>query len=74
MPPGLQFGVEQLAVDGHLKAAVVRRDQDEGFDLGFVRSQQFGCQTGSTVGVVSNRTVFDGDFEQHRMASDQDVG
>ncbi len=63
MPAGSQFGVDQITIDFNLKAAAIRRDQADPVNLGFIRLQQFGCQTDSTRGVVSNRAVGDEDVE-----------
>jgi hypothetical protein len=59
--PGLMFGVQQRAVHRHLKRTARGRYQCDLLDAGLVGFQQFSCQTGSFVGVVSNRAVFDGD-------------
>ena len=37
----------------------------DGFQLLFIQSQQFGCQTGSIFSEVSGYAVFDGDFYWH---------
>jgi hypothetical protein len=61
MPPGLMFGVDELAVDGHLKCPVRRRDEGNLFNARLESLEQFGCQTGSLFGIVSNRAVLDCD-------------
>jgi hypothetical protein len=62
MAVGEQLGEEQLVVDDELEAPAIRGDQGERFDLRFVILQQFGCQTDSPWGVVSNSTVGNGYF------------
>jgi len=58
---GLEFGVNQLAVDFDLKPALRRRHQGKGLDLGFETFEQFRRQTGGSRGVVSDGAVGDGD-------------
>ena len=57
MAVGGQLRKEQFVIDDKLKAPTIRGDEGDGFDLGFEFLQQFGCQTDSARGVVSNRTV-----------------
>lgn len=52
-----QLGIEQAGVQAHLKAASVRGDQADAGNLELVLAKQFGCQTDSAFGVVSNRTI-----------------
>jgi hypothetical protein len=59
---GRQFGVEQAGVQAHLKATSVRGDQADAGNLELVLAQQFGRQTDSPIGVVSNRTIDNLDF------------
>jgi hypothetical protein len=61
MPPALLLGIQQLAIHSHLERTARGWDQRELLDAGFVGFQQFGCQTGSFIGVVSNRAVLYGD-------------
>ena len=69
MAVGLQFGIDQFAVDGHLEAPAIRRYQGECIDFWFKFFEQFGCQTGSPVGIVSNRAVDQLDFQHiHLLA------
>jgi hypothetical protein len=58
VPPGLMLGIQQRAIHRHLERAARGRYQCDLLDTGLVGFQQFGCQTGSPVGVVSNRAVF----------------
>lgn len=67
MPAGLQFRVDQLIVDRHFKPASIRRDQRYRLDLWFEIFQQFGCQTGSAVCVMSNRTIFYLNLQEHSI-------
>jgi len=53
----LQLGEHQLPVDGEFETPAIRWHQSDGFDIGFKLGEQLGCQTGSPVGVVSDRTV-----------------
>jgi len=64
MPPGLVLGVDEPVVDGHLEGSVGRRDEGDLLDARLKRLEQFGCQTGSLLGVVSNRAVFDSDTQE----------
>jgi len=59
------LGVNEGVVKGYLKPAFIGRDEGDGFNLGLKMVEEFGCQTGSPVGVVSNSAVFDGNLEQH---------
>jgi hypothetical protein len=60
-----KLGVDQVAVDGDLIAAPIRGDEGNRFDVFLVLVEQFGGQTGRPWGVVSDRAVFDRNFEQH---------
>jgi hypothetical protein len=62
VPPGLFFRIDQCAVDIHLEAPAVRRNQGDRFSFGFKMLQQFGRQTGSLVSIVSDRAILDRDF------------
>ena len=68
MPPGLLLGIQQLTVHRHLKRAARGWDQRELLDAGLEGFQQFGCQTGSFTGVVSNRAVLDCDEHYYSCA------
>jgi hypothetical protein len=63
--PGLFLRVHQRTVNRDFKPAAVCRNQGDGFGLGLEMLQQFGRQTGSLVGVVSDRAIFDRRFQQH---------
>jgi hypothetical protein len=63
--PDALLGIDQVAVDGDLVNAAFRRDEGERFDVVFVLVQQIGRQTGSPRGVVSDRAVFNRNFQQH---------
>ncbi len=65
MPPGLQLGVDQLIVDGHLETSTVRRDKRDLGDLMFIRPEQVSHQTDGALGVVSDCAVLDVDFMSH---------
>jgi hypothetical protein len=60
-----QLGIEQFSVDGELEAASIGGHQGERFDLWLKLLEQFGCQTDSTVSIVSNGTVKQIKFRQH---------
>ncbi len=57
------FAVQKLAVHFDLVHPALGRDQREFRDLGLEISKQFGCQTGSPVGVMSNSTVLNANSE-----------
>jgi hypothetical protein len=59
---GLEFGVKELAIHRHLKAAAAGGDELEVFDLLLVGGQQLGRQTDGLGLVVSHGTVFDLDL------------
>jgi hypothetical protein len=59
---GRQFGVEQAGVQAHFKATSVRGDEADAGNLELVLAKQFGRQTDSAFGVVSNRTIDNLDF------------
>ncbi len=65
MPFGLQFGVQQFAVDADLKAPTIGGNKREAGDIGFKFLQQFGRQTDSPRGVASGNTVHDFDVHFH---------
>lgn len=65
MPAGNKFGIQQVPVDHHFKFAAISGDETDLVNLGFEIFEQFGCQTGSIRGVVSDRAVGDGDVQQH---------
>jgi hypothetical protein len=55
------LGVEQPSVHRHFKCAAGRRDKLDLLDPRLKRLQQFRCQTGSELGIVSNCAILDGD-------------
>lgn len=57
MAVSCQLGIKQFIIDRKLKAPPIRRHQGDRFHLRLKFLQQFGCQTDSTVGVASNRTI-----------------
>ena len=57
-----KLGVDQTAIDGHLEAAAIGGQQGEGFQAGFEILEELGCQTGSLIGIRSDRAVLDGDL------------
>ncbi len=65
MAMGLQLGIDQIAVEADLEPPAFMRDESQRFDLRFELFEQFGRQTGGAVGVVSDRTIDQLDFEQH---------
>ena len=65
----LQLRVDQIPVDGDLKTASIGRNQRERFDLKLEFPHQFGCQTDSTICIVSNRTIFQLNVVCHLRAS-----
>ena len=67
MAVGLQFGIQQPAVGAHLEATSFRGHQGERFDLRLELLKQFYRQTGGAIGVVSDSTVDDLDFQQHKL-------
>lgn len=68
MAAGLQLGVDQLAVHAHLEATSIRRHEGKRFDIRLKLLKQFGCQTGSPIQVMSNRTVDQFNSQQHRSS------
>jgi len=68
VPPRLFLGVDQFITHRHLERAARGRYQRELPDARLVGFQQFGCQTGSFVGIVSNGAVFNSD--EHCYSSD----
>ena len=65
---GLQLGVEQSLVDRELEAPSIRRHQADRLDLGLEFLQQFGCQTDSTIGVVSDCTIDQLNFQHAHIS------
>jgi hypothetical protein len=57
MAVGFQLGIQQLPIHRKLKAPSIRWHQGDRFDIRLKFLEQFGCQTDSTIGVVSNRTI-----------------
>jgi len=70
VPVGLELRIQQLTVERKLEAPAIRRHQGERLDLRLEFLEQFGCQTDSPASVVSNGTIFEGQF-QHLSASIQ---
>jgi hypothetical protein len=57
MPATFQLGVNQVVVNFHFEAPTIRRHQAELLNFRLKLFQQLGCQTGSPVGIVSDRAV-----------------
>jgi hypothetical protein len=65
MPPGFQLGVEQAAIHLNFKSAAIGRHQVDSLYLGFETAQQLLYQANGPVGVMSDSTIGDINFEQH---------
>jgi len=63
VPPGCQFGVEFDLVCDDLELSTIGRYQGDRLDISLEMLQQIGCQTGSAVGVMSNRAVGNRQFQ-----------
>jgi hypothetical protein len=63
----LQLGIQQLPVYAHLEAASIGGRQGKRLDLGLELFEQVHRQTGGAIGVVSDSTVDDLDFQQHNL-------
>jgi len=59
--PRRLLGIDQRAVDDHLEDAALAGDQDQVRDGVLELGQDLGRQTDGTVGVASDRAVFDAD-------------
>jgi hypothetical protein len=57
-----QFGIDQIIVDCDLKAAAIGGQEGEGIETGFKFLQEVDCQTGSLIGIRSNRAVLNRDL------------
>ena len=57
MAVGCQLGIDKFLIHRKLKATPVRWHQSDGFNVRFKFLEQFGCQTDSTISVVSDCTV-----------------
>ena len=66
--PGLELAVDQRPVDLDLKPAAIAGDEGQRFDVRLKRLQQLVRQTDGAGQVVSNRAVFNGDFQQHGVS------
>ncbi len=53
----LELGKEQLVIHRELEAAAIRGHQGDRLNIGLELVNQLSYQTGSTIGVVSDRTV-----------------
>ena len=62
--PGLQFGMDEFAIDLHLKGATRRWNQPDRSDPLF-QTQEFFRQTDGFGFVVSSGAVFDGNIQTH---------
>jgi len=60
-----ELGENQLLVDRKLEAPAIRWHQRDRFDIRLKLGEQFGYQTGSPVGVVSDRTVDQVELQCH---------
>ena len=65
MAAGAQLGIQGFTIDDDFEAAPVGGDERKLFDLGFVRLEQFGRQTGGALSIVSDSAVGDFNGEQH---------
>jgi hypothetical protein len=70
MSPGLQLGVDQLAINFDFETPAIRRDQRNFSDFGLKLFDQISRQTDGAVGVVSNLAVLDVDFVCHKCLLD----
>lgn len=61
MAAGLEFGVDQITVDDHLKRPARGGDERNRLDFWFKCVKQFSRQTDGARGVMSNSAVFDSD-------------
>jgi hypothetical protein len=55
---GVQFGIDQIPIDGQLEAAALAGDQSQPLDSLFERGEDFARQTDGIWLVVSHRAVF----------------
>jgi hypothetical protein len=62
VPAGLEFGVYQFIVDGDLVPPAVGWDQGDRFNFRLEALEQVTGQAHGPVGVVSDRTVSNGDL------------
>ena len=69
VPLVLQLGVDQLAVDTHLKAASIRGDERHVLDHVLELLEQFASQANGPVSVVSDRAVYDFDVQHAPSAN-----
>jgi hypothetical protein len=60
---GGKLGIEQLPIDRKLKTPAIGGYQGERFYIRLKFLEQFGCQTGSTIGVVSDCAVDQIEFQ-----------
>jgi hypothetical protein len=67
MPPGFQLGIEQATIDGQFKTASIRGHQGQALDFGFECVDQFSRQTDGAIGVMSDCTIDQLNFQQHLM-------
>ena len=65
MPPGLQLGVDQLAIHSHLVAPAIGRDEGDLGDPRFKVLEQVDRQTDGPVGIVSDCAILDPNFMSH---------
>ena len=63
MTAGLEFGINELVVDGDLVPASLGGEERDGLDLRFEVLEQVICQAHGPVGVVSDCTICDGDLQ-----------
>jgi len=69
MPVGFQLGVQQFPINRKLKAPAIRWHQGDRFNLGFEFLKQFGCQTDSAIGIVSDCAVDQIELQYHNNTS-----
>jgi len=63
MSPTASFRIQQVVVNLHLKQASIGRDQGNPLNFWLKFFQQFGCQTGSAISVMSDRAVGNGNIQ-----------
>ena len=67
MACGSQLRVDQLALEAYLEPPPIRGNQTYPGQIGFEVLKQFGRQTDGAIGVMSDCTIDQLDFQQHLM-------
>lgn len=74
MPPGLEFGVDQVAIQADFKAPAIRRFEPDRSDARFEMLEQFTHQADRPVSVMSNSAINDDNVDLFHLVPRYSIG